>query len=69
MDGRECDIVSESGWRYKKEYALEDAKKCAERYAQLLARYQGGRIILDAEDPGEYASDYLFWWARAAYYR
>ncbi len=69
IDGRESDTVSESGWRYKREHALEDAKKCAERYAQLLARYHGGRIILDAEAPGEYASDHSFWWARAEYYR
>ena len=69
MDGRESDTISESGWRYKREHALEDAKKCAERYAQLLARYHGGRIILDAEDPGEHASDYSFWFARAEYYR
>ena len=69
MERRESDTVSESGWQYKREHALEKAKKCAERYAQLLARYHGGRIILDAEDPGEHASDYSFWFARAEYYR
>ena len=69
MDRRESEKVSESGWRHRREHALENAKKCAERYARLLARYHGGRIILDAEDPGEYASNYSFWWARAEYYR
>ncbi len=69
MDRRDSDTVSESGWRYKREHALEKAKKCAERYARPLANYHGGRIILDAEDPGEHASDHSFWWARAEYYR
>ena len=69
MDRRDSDTVSESGWRYKREHALEKAKKCAERYALPLANYHGGRIILDAEDPGEHASDYSFWFARAEYYR
>jgi len=61
--------VSESVQRYKREHALESAKECAERYAQPLANYQGGRIILDAEDPGEHASNYSFWFARAEFYR
>ncbi|MCJ1456653.1 hypothetical protein MMC28_007015 [Mycoblastus sanguinarius] len=69
MDERESDPVSESVLRYRREHALEKAKKCAERYARPLANYHGGRIILDAEDPGEYASDYSFWWERAEYYR
>ncbi|KAF6232005.1 hypothetical protein HO173_009842 [Letharia columbiana] len=34
-----------------------------------LANYHGGRVILDAEDPGEHASGHSFWWARAEYYR
>ena len=69
MDERESETVSPSGWRYKREHALEKAKKCAERYARPLANYHGGRIILDAENPGEHASDYSFWFARAEYYR
>ena len=69
MDRRDSDTVSVSGWRCKREHALEKAKKCAERYARPLANYRGGRIILDAEDPGEHASDYSFWFARAEYYR
>ena len=69
MDGRESDTVSESGWRYKRKHALEKAKECAERYARPLANYHGGRIILDAEDPGEHVSDYLFWFVRVEYYR
>lgn len=69
MNGRESDTISETGWRYKREHALENSKKCAERYARPLANYHGGRIILDAEDPGEHASDYSFWFARAEYYR
>ena len=69
MDERESDPVSESVLRYRREHALEKAKKCAERYARPLANYHGGRIILDAEDPGEYASDYSFWFNRAEYYR
>ena len=69
MDRRDSDTESESGWRYKREHALEKAKKSAERYARPLANYHGGRIILDAEDPGEHASDYSFWFARVEYYR
>ena len=69
MDEMDSDTESVSGWRYKREHALEKAKKCAERYARPLANYHGGRIILDAENPGEHASDYSFWFARAEYYR
>ena len=69
MDEMDSDTVSVSGWRYKREHALEKAKKCAERYARPLVNYHGGRIILDAENPGEHASDYSFWFARAEYYR
>ena len=68
-DYMDRDPISESVRRYKRKHALESAKKCAERYARPLADYHGGRIILDAEDPGEYASDYSFWWTRAEYYR
>ena len=68
-DWMDRDPVSESVQRYKREHALESAKKCAERYARPLAHYHGGRIILDAEDPGEHASDYSFWFARAEFYR
>lgn len=48
---------------------LQTAKECAERYAQRLVRYHGGRLILHTEDPGEHASDSGFWLARAEYYR
>lgn len=60
MNRRESDIVSKSGWRYKREHALEDIKEYAKRYIRLLARYHGDRIILNAEDPGEYTFDHLF---------
>ena len=61
--------VSESVLRYNREHALESSKKCAERYARSLAYYHGGRVILDAEDSGEHASDYSYWWDRAEYYK
>ena len=70
MDSRDRDPVSESALQYRRKHvALESSKKCAERYARPLAYYHGGRIILDAEDPGEHASDYSYWWDRAEYYR
>ena len=69
IDRRDKDLVSGSVRRYHREHALKDAKGCAEQYARPLANYYGGRIILDAEDPGEHASDYSFWLARAEYYR
>lgn len=56
-------------WTPYRKHASRNAKKCAEQYARPLAGYHRGRTILDAEDPGEYASEYSFWWARAAYYR
>ena len=52
IDRRDKDMVSGSVRRYHREHALEDAKRCAEQYARPLANYYGGRIILDAEDPG-----------------
>ena len=48
---------------------LKDAKQCAEIWARRLAQCHEGRVLLDAEDPGEYATDPEYWFARAAYYR
>ena len=69
-----CETVSKSAQQDRREpcranFSLEDAMRCAGQYARLLAIYHGGRIILDAEDPGEDASDPEFWFARAEYYR
>ena len=69
IDRRDKDLVSGSVRRYHREHALEDAKECAEQYTRPLANYYGGRIILDAEDPRQHASDYSFWLTRAEYYR
>ena len=48
---------------------LKDAKQCAEIWARRLAQCHEGRVLLDAEDPGEYSTDPEYWFARAAYYR
>jgi len=48
---------------------LKDAKQCAGHWARRLAEYHEGRVLLDAEDPGEYATDSKYWFARAACYR
>ncbi len=68
------ETVSESAQQRRKERcrspaSLQDAMEYAGRCAQSLAIYHGGRVILDAEDPGEYASDPEFWLTRAEYYR
>jgi len=66
--------TSESLTIFEKRKALEDAqlksaKQYAEQYARWLTQYHEGRVLLDAEDPGEYATDPKYWWARAACYR
>jgi hypothetical protein len=48
---------------------LKDAKQCAGHWARRLAEYHEGRVLLDAEDPGEYATDSKYWFARAACYK
>ncbi len=68
------ETVSDSAQQRRKERcrspaSLQDAMEYAGRYAKSLAIYHGGRVILDAEDPGEYASDPEFWFTRAEYYR
>ena len=68
------ETVSESAQQRRKERcrspaSLQDAMEHAGRYAKSLAIYHGGRVILDAEDPGEHASNPDFWFARAEYYR
>lgn len=68
-DCKDGDAYSESFLRYRKEHALEISMRRTGEYARLLANYPAGRTILDAEDPGEYAFDPSYWWARAEFYR
>jgi len=63
------DETSESELQYRRENALEIAKDFAGIYAQHLAEFVDGRVLLDSEDVGEYAADPKFWRARAAYYK
>ncbi len=68
------ETTNESLTVFEKRKALEDAqlrdvKQCVGHWARRLAEYHEGRVLLDAEDPGEYATDSKYWFARAACYR
>ncbi len=63
------DETSESKLQYRRENALEIAKDFDGMYAQHLAEFVDGCVLLDSEDVGEYAADHKFWRARTAYYK
>ena len=62
------DEIPESNLQYRNTNALESAKRFAENSARQLLASHDGRLLLDAEDAGEYAEDPKFWFARGAYY-
>ena len=51
------------------ERTLSIAKDFDGMYAQHLAEFVDGCVLLDSEDVGEYAADHKFWRARTAYYK
>lgn len=56
-------------WQHAKEPLFESARKIVEYYAEPLTKYEEGRTIMDAEDPGEYAPDPHYWRERANFYK
>ncbi|KAI4086332.1 MAG: hypothetical protein LQ344_007637 [Seirophora lacunosa] len=50
------------------ESLLKSARGSAEFYAQRLAAYHEGRLILQNENPGHNAPNPRYWFARAAFY-
>lgn len=66
-----CDTVSEDRKQRELERVsnLDSTKQIAEKYAQFLSEHHQGRRILEAEDPGEYATEPRYWLSRAAFYK
>ena len=53
----------------REEITLREAMECAPNDARLVSYYHEGRVILEAEDPGEKEEDFNYWLDRANFYR
>ena len=67
----DADEISENELQeFKKDVAnVAFTKQIAENCARYLLEYHAGRLILQAEEPGEYASEPRYWLARARFYQ